>query len=207
MTLYCWSHIWCHALYGHWAHLGSLWSYRTIANLYCYGIIGTPASTCGYQGQWVFFSSKPWFCSFQCSSPEKQGECLLPSHASKHAGVVLYWLWMFDVRSKHHISGFWILNSHPNFNVANIIVHLAFWGRECSGENRYIFIPIWVYTCSLSTLTSVGRVLILDGGVFDTKSPSLTRTWLSSVADLVKCFCTEIYYHYSPHLYTHTFLF
>ena len=47
MTLYCWSHIWCHALYGHWAHLGSLWSYRTIANLYCYGIIGTPVSTCG----------------------------------------------------------------------------------------------------------------------------------------------------------------
>ena len=44
-----WSHLRCHALYEHWAHLGSLGSYRTIVNLYCYGIIGTPASTCGGQ--------------------------------------------------------------------------------------------------------------------------------------------------------------
>ena len=38
-------------LYEHWAHLGSLRSYRTIVNLYCYGIIGTPASTCGMHTQ------------------------------------------------------------------------------------------------------------------------------------------------------------
>ena len=43
-----WSHLPHYALYEPWAHLGSLRSYRTIVNLYCYGIIGTPASTCAH---------------------------------------------------------------------------------------------------------------------------------------------------------------
>ena len=50
-----WSHLQCHALYEHWAHLGSLGSYRTIVNLYCYGIIGTPASTCDYSAIFEVF--------------------------------------------------------------------------------------------------------------------------------------------------------
>ena len=66
-----WSHLPYYALYEHWAHLGSLQSYRTIVNLYCYGIIGTPASTCGGGGKSFDPPRMPTPSSLQTTMPEE----------------------------------------------------------------------------------------------------------------------------------------